>query len=48
MSGTVPEDHSGFTHDYVPDAVPQTPAPSAEELSVIREHVDPSGVLLPR
>ena len=48
MSGTVLEDHPDFTHDYVPDAVPQTSAPSAEELSVIREHVDLRGVLLPR
>ena len=37
MSGTVLEDHPGFTDDYVPDAVPQTPAPSAEELIVSRE-----------
>ena len=39
---------TGFTHDFVPDAVPQTPAPTAEELRVIREQVDPRGVLLPR
>ena len=39
---------TGFTHDFVPDSVPQTPPPTAEELREIREHVDPRGVLLPR
>ena len=48
MSGTVLEDHLGFTHDYVPDMVPQIPTPRAEELNVIREHVNPRGVLRPR
>ncbi len=48
MSGTVLEDHPGFIHDCVPDAVPQTSVPGSEEFSVIREHVDPRGVLLRR
>ncbi|MFW6103180.1 MAG: CoA-transferase [Chloroflexota bacterium] len=39
---------TGFTHDYVPSHVPETPAPSAEELRLIREDIDPRGVMLPR
>ncbi|SEQ26198.1 glutaconate CoA-transferase subunit B [Faunimonas pinastri] len=48
--------HSGFTLDdvlgamsfrpVVPDEIPQTPAPNAEQLRLIREKIDPRRVLL--
>lgn len=41
-------DNTGFTHDWVPETVPETPAPTDEELRLIREVIDPRGVLLPR
>jgi glutaconate CoA-transferase subunit B len=41
-------ENTGFTHDYIPDKVPQTPEPTDEELRLIREVIDPRGVLLPR
>jgi glutaconate CoA-transferase subunit B len=41
-------ENTGFTHDYIPDDVPQTPLPTPEEIRVIREQVDPRGALLPR
>jgi glutaconate CoA-transferase subunit B len=37
-----------FSHDWAPSDVPTTPTPSAEELRLIREVIDPRGVLLPR
>jgi len=39
---------TGFTHDYVPDEVPETPPPTDEELRLIREVIDPRGLLIPR
>jgi glutaconate CoA-transferase subunit B len=41
-------ENTGFTHDYIPEHVPATPLPSPEEVKIIRELVDPRGVLLPR
>jgi len=41
-------EHTGFTHDYVPDSVPVTPLPTDEEIRLLREVIDPRGVLLPR
>jgi glutaconate CoA-transferase subunit B len=41
-------DNTGFTHDYVPQHVPETPPPTDEELRLLREVIDPRGVLLPR
>ena len=40
--------HTGFVHDFVPENVPLTPAPTEEELRLIREEIDPRGVMLPR
>ena len=40
-------ENTGFTHDYVPKEVPETPLPTDEELRLIREVVSPGGVLLP-
>ena len=40
--------NTGFTHDYVPQQVPETPLPTDEELRLLREVIDPRGVLLPR
>jgi hypothetical protein len=40
--------NTGFTHDFVPESVPETPLPSAEEVRLLREVIDPRGVLLPR
>ena len=40
--------NTGFTHDYIPANVPETPPPTDEEIRIIREVVDPRGVLLPR
>lgn len=39
---------TGYTHDYVPREVPETPPPSNEEIRLIREVIDPRGALLPR
>ncbi len=41
-------ENTGYTHDYVPKEVPETPAPTDEELRLIREVIDPKGVLIPR
>ena len=41
-------ENTGFTHDWVPESVPETPPPTDEELRLIREVIDPRGVLLPR
>ena len=41
-------ENTGFTHDYVPKEVPETSPPTDEELKLIREVIDPRGVLLPR
>ncbi len=41
-------ENTGFTHDYIPDKVPETPLPTEEEVKLIREVIDPRGVLLPR
>lgn len=41
-------ENTGYTHDYVPREVPETPPPTDEELRIIREVIDPRGVLLPR
>jgi glutaconate CoA-transferase subunit B len=50
--------HPDFTIDDVrkntgfdlltPDPVPQTPPPTVEEVRLIREKIDPKGVLIPR
>ncbi len=40
--------NTGFTHDYIPKRVPETPAPTNEEIRLLREVIDPRGVLLPR
>lgn len=40
--------NTGFVHNYVPHDVPETPMPSSEEIRILREVVDPRGVLLPR
>ena len=40
--------NTGFTHDFVPESVPATPLPTVEEIRLIREVIDPRGVLLPR
>ena len=39
---------TGFTHDYVPVGVSETPGPTEEELKLIRDVVDPHGAMLPR
>lgn len=39
---------TGFTHDYIPDKVPETALPTDDEIKLIREVIDPRGVLLPR
>jgi len=41
-------ENTGFTHDYVPENVPVTPPPTEEEVRLLREVIDPQGVLLPR
>jgi glutaconate CoA-transferase subunit B len=40
--------NTGFTHDWVPDHVSETPPPTDEELRLIREVIDPRAVLIPR
>ena len=40
--------NTGFTHDYIPDDVPETPRPTEGELKLLREVIDPREVLLPR
>jgi glutaconate CoA-transferase subunit B len=50
--------HPGFTIDDVrrntgfellaPERVPETPPPTAEEIRLIREKIDPQGILIPR
>lgn len=40
--------NTGFTHDYIPADVDDTQGPTEEELRLIREVVDPNGVMLPR
>ncbi|MCK4722432.1 MAG: glutaconate CoA-transferase, partial [Dehalococcoidia bacterium] len=40
--------NTGFTHDYVPQHVSETPPPTDEELKLLREVIDPGGALLPR
>lgn len=39
---------TGFTHDYLPRTPSITPAPTTEELALIRQTIDPRNVLLPR
>lgn len=41
-------ENTGFTHDYIPGNVSETPPPTQEEIRLIREVIDPRGVLLPR
>ena len=41
-------ENTGYTHDYVPNEVPETTPPTDEELRLIREVIDPRCVLLPR
>ena len=41
-------ENTGYSHDFVPEKVPETPPPTDEELRLIREVIDPNGVLLPR
>lgn len=40
--------NTGYTHDWVPGHVPETTPPTDEELRLIREVIDPRGVLIPR
>ena len=40
--------NTGYTHDYVPASVPETSLPTKEELGLIREVIDPRGIMLPR
>ena len=40
--------NTGFTHSFIAKEVPETPGPTDEELRLIREVIDPRGVLLPR
>jgi hypothetical protein len=40
--------NTGYTHDDVPAPVPETPQPTPEEIRLIREVIDPRGVLLTR
>ena len=40
--------NTGFTHNWIPDQVPETPSPTPEELRLIREVIDPRAVLIPR
>lgn len=40
--------NTGFTHDWLPDKVLETVAPTHEELRLIREVIDPRAVLIPR
>ena len=42
------KDNTSFTHDYIQQEVTATPTPTPEELRLIREVIDPSGVLIPR
>ena len=39
--------NTGFTHNYIPDRIIETPLPSEEEIKIIRETIDPRGILLP-
>jgi len=41
-------ENTGFIHDWVPRDVPETQAPTDEEVRLIREVIDPRGVLIPR
>jgi len=41
-------ENTGYIHDFIPKQVPVTPLPTPEELKIIREVIDPDGVLLPR
>jgi glutaconate CoA-transferase subunit B len=41
-------ENTGYSHNFVPDNVPETPPPTDEELRLIREVIDPRGMLLPR
>ncbi len=41
-------ENTGYTHDYIPKKVLETPLPTDEELRIIREVIDPRGMLLPR
>ncbi len=40
--------NTGFTHQYVPPSVPETEPPTAGELRLLREEIDPAGAMLPR
>lgn len=40
--------NTGYTHDYIPEKVPETPPPTDEEIRLIREIIDPRVMLLPR
>ncbi len=40
--------NTGYTHDFVPSHVPETPLPTDEEIRIIREVIDPNATLLPR
>ena len=41
-------ENTGYTHDYIPKEVPETPLPTDEEIRLIREVIDPRGLLIPR
>jgi len=41
-------ENTGYIHDYVPKEVPETPLPTDEELRLIREVIDPRGMLMSR
>ncbi len=40
--------NTGFSHDFIPETVSETPPPTDKELRLLREIIDPRGVLLPR
>ena len=40
--------NTGYVHNFMPKKVAITPQPTPEELRIIREVIDPRGVLLPR
>jgi len=39
---------TGYTHDYVPETVSVTPAPTGRELQLMRDVIDPGGTMLGR
>jgi glutaconate CoA-transferase subunit B len=41
-------ENTGYTHDWVPENVLETPLPTEDEVRLIREVIDPEAKLLPR